>query len=120
MTARGRSPRTCTAENTRPAITAIRRGRSVPRAGFGAARIVLLPTWSVETTMAWPSATAEHDQWRMIGIYGVGGGVSLLVVVSLFLAFLSMERHTRALDRLTSGLAPSPVATRRAGPDWEG
>jgi hypothetical protein len=74
-------------------------------------------TQKYETAVA--TATAEHDQWRMIGIYGVGGGFSLLIVVSLFLAFLSMERHTRALDRLTSGLAQSASATRRASPNWE-
>jgi uncharacterized membrane protein len=35
-----------------------------------------------------------------MGLYGVGAGFSLLIVVSLFLAFLSMERHTRALEKL--------------------
>ena len=36
----------------------------------------------------------------MFGLYGVGAGFALLIVVSLFLAFLAMERHTRALERL--------------------
>jgi hypothetical protein len=42
----------------------------------------------------------KHEEWRAFGIAGVGGGFALLILVSIFLAFLSIERHTRALERL--------------------
>jgi hypothetical protein len=46
---------------------------------------------------------AEHEGWKMMGIYGLATGFGLLIVVSLFLAFLSMERHTRVLEKLVAG-----------------
>jgi hypothetical protein len=49
---------------------------------------------------------AKHAEWRQLGMYGLGAGFSLLIVVSLFLAFLSMERHTRVLESLVSKLGP--------------
>ncbi|HWA75444.1 MAG TPA: hypothetical protein VG937_24075 [Polyangiaceae bacterium] len=51
-------------------------------------------------------AKAKHAQWREFGIYGIASGLGLLVVVSLFLAFLSVERHTRALDALLQRSVP--------------
>lgn len=51
-------------------------------------------------------ARAKHAEWRQLGMYGLGAGFSLLIVVSLFLAFLSMERHTRALERLVATVTP--------------
>lgn len=47
---------------------------------------------------------AKYRGWRELAIYGVGAGFFLLIVVSLFLAFLSMERHTRALEQLSAAL----------------
>ncbi len=55
---------------------------------------------------------AKYRDWRQSAIYGVGAGFTLLIVVSLFLAFLSMERHTRALEQLTLQLTGG-VKTRR-------
>ena len=57
----------------------------------------------------------QHQTWRQWGLYGVGSGFALLIVVSLFLAFLSMERHTRALELLVAG-----AAAGRAGPPGGG
>jgi hypothetical protein len=56
---------------------------------------------------------AKYQQWRQFAVYGVGAGFSLLIVVSLFLAFLSMERHTRALDQVTLLLSSSAQRPRR-------
>ena len=47
---------------------------------------------------------AKHRQWWQWGLYGLGSGFSLLIAVSLFLAFLSMERHTRAIEHLVGHL----------------
>lgn len=60
---------------------------------------------------------AKYRQLREFALYGVGAGFSLLIVVSLFLAFLSMERHTRALEQLTERLASQamPVASEGSG-----
>ncbi|MDF3069925.1 MAG: hypothetical protein K0R38_5526 [Polyangiaceae bacterium] len=56
---------------------------------------------------------AKYRQWRQSGFYGVAAGFVLLIVVSLFLAFLSMERHTRALEQVTSlMLANAPKVAR--------
>lgn len=49
--------------------------------------------------------SAKYQQWRESAVYGIAAGFALLIVVSLFLAFLSMERHTRALGELTKHLA---------------
>lgn len=56
---------------------------------------------------------AKYKAWRQSAIYGVGAGFTLLIVVSLFLAFLSMERHTRALEQLTLQLSGGVTKTRR-------
>jgi hypothetical protein len=48
---------------------------------------------------------AQHAAWKKTGAYGLLGGFFALVVVSLFLAFLAMERHSRALERLTTEIA---------------
>lgn len=48
---------------------------------------------------------AKYQQWRQSAIYGIAAGFALLIVVSLFLAFLSMERHTRALEQVTRHLS---------------
>jgi hypothetical protein len=45
---------------------------------------------------------AKHAEWRETGVYGLLIGFALLIIVSLFLAFLSMERHTRVLEKLVS------------------
>jgi hypothetical protein len=45
---------------------------------------------------------ARIRELRLYAFYGVGTGFGLLIVVSLFLAFLSMERHTRVLEQLVS------------------
>jgi len=47
---------------------------------------------------------AKHQKWWWQGLYGLGAGFSLLIAVSLLLAFLSMERHTRALEQLVTRL----------------
>jgi hypothetical protein len=44
----------------------------------------------------------KHETRKMLGIYGAGAGFALLIVVSLFLAFLSMERQMRILERLSN------------------
>lgn len=49
---------------------------------------------------------AKRADWRLMGAYGLGVGFGLLITVSLFLAFLSMERHTRALERLIGSGEP--------------
>ena len=60
---------------------------------------------------------AKHTQWRQLGLYGLALGFGLLITVSLFLAFLSMERHTRALETLLAQNASrtawtsDPIAT---------
>lgn len=56
---------------------------------------------------------ARHEGWKQQGLYAMGAGFSLLISVSLFLAFLSMERHTRALEGLAFGSLPQ--AGRRGG-----
>lgn len=61
-------------------------------------------------------ARAERERWRTMGLYGVGAGFSLLIVVSLFLAFLSMERHTRALEKLASSPFFNFAQSPRGGP----
>lgn len=38
--------------------------------------------------------------WRIGALWAVGAGFATLIVISLFLAFLAMERHLRALDEL--------------------
>lgn len=38
--------------------------------------------------------------WRGIALGAVGAGFAALIILSLFLAFLAMERHLRALDEL--------------------
>jgi hypothetical protein len=43
---------------------------------------------------------AKRADWRLMGSYGLGLGFGLLITVSLFLAFLSMERQTRVLEKL--------------------
>jgi hypothetical protein len=58
---------------------------------------------------------AKHRQWWTWGLYGLGAGFSLLIVVSLFLAFLSMERHTRALEHLVSQLGASSDGNDQRG-----
>jgi hypothetical protein len=45
---------------------------------------------------------AKHEDWKTQGMYGLATGFVLLIVVSLFLAFLSMERHTRILEKLAN------------------
>ncbi len=45
---------------------------------------------------------AKRQRWWRWGLTGLGTGFGLLIVVSVFLALLSMERHTRALERLAT------------------
>src|SRR6478752_6233466 len=56
---------------------------------------------------------AKYREWRQFGVYGVGAGFALLITVSLFLAFLSMERHSRALEQVTLLLSGRTQQTRR-------
>jgi len=59
---------------------------------------------------------AKHRKWWTWGLYGLGAGFSLLIVVSLFLAFLSMERHTRALERLATQFGGNTDGDDHHGP----
>jgi hypothetical protein len=59
---------------------------------------------------------AKYREWRQFAIYGVAAGFVLLIVVSLFLAFLSMERHTRALEQVAALLSASAPKTPRDEP----
>lgn len=59
---------------------------------------------------------AKHAEWRQSGLYALAIGFGLMITVSLFLAFLSMERHTRALERLLGPgtlLATDPSPSHR-------
>jgi hypothetical protein len=51
---------------------------------------------------------AQHEEWKRLGMYGLGAGMFGLVLVSLFLAFLAIERHSRALERLVAHVADTP------------
>jgi hypothetical protein len=60
----------------------------------------------------------RHATWRMWGMYGVAAGFALLIVVSLFLAFLAMERHLRLLQRLVANGATAGYEREAHGMTW--
>jgi hypothetical protein len=56
----------------------------------------------------------QHAIWRERGMYGMAVGFGMLIVMSLFLAFLAMERHLRLLQRFV-GAAEARGEVRREG-----
>jgi|GEM_PF-5317441 len=51
----------------------------------------------------------KRAEWKRLGLYGLGAGLFGLVLVSLFLAFLAIERHSRALERVVARVADNPT-----------
>lgn len=69
-----------------------------------------------EKTQAQAAKKSRQKTW---GLYGVGAGLMLLVLVSVFLVHFAMERHLRVLKTLTeafqrSGLPPPGAADASA------